>query len=68
VLPAIATEAADYLTGPDEVHHRPVGQLLQPDRDSLEAIEELKREVGSRVFAAQYQQNPTPPDGRELSG
>jgi hypothetical protein len=66
VLPAIATEAADYATGPDEVYHRRVGELLQPDRDSLEAIEELKREIGSRVFAAQYQQNPTPPDGNMI--
>src|SRR6266403_3100028 len=31
VLPAIATEAADYVTGPDEVYHRPDGELLQPD-------------------------------------
>src|SRR5439155_22577131 len=30
VLPAIATEPADYATGPDEVYHRPVGELLQP--------------------------------------
>jgi predicted phage terminase large subunit-like protein len=66
VLPAIATEAVDYVTGPDEVYHRPVGELLQPDRDSFEAIEELKREVGSRVFAAQYQQMPTPPDGNMI--
>jgi predicted phage terminase large subunit-like protein len=66
VLPAIATEAADYVTGPDEVYHRPVGELLQPNRDSLEAIEELKHEIGSRVFAAQYQQNPTPPDGNMI--
>ena len=54
------------MTGPDEVHHRPVGELLQPDRDSFEAIEELKREIGSRVFAAQYQQKPTPPDGNMI--
>src|SRR5215472_4603217 len=66
VLPAIALEAADYLIGEDEVYHRPAGQLLQPMRDSFEAIEELKREIGSRVFAAQYQQNPTPPDGNMI--
>ena len=66
VLPAIAVEAADYVIGADEVYHRPVGELLQPDRDSFEAIEELKREIGSRVFAAQYQQNPTPPDGNMI--
>jgi ParB-like nuclease domain len=37
-----------------------------PERASPEAIDELKREIGSRVFAAQYQQNPTPPDGNMI--
>jgi hypothetical protein len=35
-------------------------------QDSFEGIEELKREIGSRVFAAQYQQTPTPPDGNMI--
>ena len=39
---------------------------MQPKRDSVEAIKELKRGVGSRVFAAQYQQNPTPADGNMI--
>src|SRR4029077_19514034 len=63
VLPAIAVEAAEYAVGEGEVYHRPAGQLLQPDRDSPEAIEELKREIGSRVFPGQYKQAPPPPDG-----
>jgi predicted phage terminase large subunit-like protein len=66
VLPAIATEPIDYVVADGEVYHRPVGQLLQPDRDNMEALEEIKREIGSRVFAAQYQQNPTPPDGNMI--
>ncbi len=66
VLPAIATEPGDYAIGPDEVYHRPAEELLQPNRDSFEALEELRREIGSRVFAAQYQQNPTPPDGNMI--
>ena len=66
VLPAIAVEALAYRIGEDEVYQRPAGELLQPKRDSIEAIEELKREVGSRVFAAQYQQNPTPADGNMI--
>ena len=41
-------------------------RLGQPDRDSMEALEEIKRDTGSRVFAAQYQQNPTPPDGNMI--
>ena len=63
VLPAIATEAADYCIAEDEVYHRPVGELLQPNRDSIEKIKSLQQLVGSRVFAAQYQQNPLPPEG-----
>ena len=66
VLPAIAIEAADYVIGEEEVYHRPAGQLLQPERDSPAAIDELRREIGSRVFAAQYQQNPTPPEGNMI--
>ena len=66
VLPAIAVETADYLIGEDDFYHRPAGELLQPKRDSLEAIEESKRQVGSYVFAAHYQQNPTPPDGNMI--
>jgi len=61
VLPAIAVKAADYAVAEDEVYHRPAGELLQPERDIPEAIEEMKRNMGSRIFAAQYQQNPTPP-------
>jgi predicted phage terminase large subunit-like protein len=66
VLPAIAVDAADYEVAEDEVYHRPAGELLQPERDIPEAIEEMKRNVGSRIFAAQYQQNPTPPDGNMI--
>jgi predicted phage terminase large subunit-like protein len=65
-IPAIATEPADYVVGENEIYHRPMGQLLQPDRDSPQALEELKHEVGSRIFAAQFQQNPTPADGNMI--
>lgn len=66
VIPAIAVEPTEYLLSDDEVYRRPTGELLQPGRDSPEAIEEKKLEVGSHVFAAQYQQNPTPPDGNMI--
>jgi len=65
-IPAIATEPADYLVAKDEIYHRPAGELLQPNRDSHEALEEIKLQVGSRIFASQYQQNPTPPDGNMI--
>ena len=66
VIPAIATEAQDYAVADGEVCHRPAGELLQPDRDRPEATEEIKFSVGSRIFAAQYQQNPTPPEGNMI--
>ena len=66
VIPAIATEAQDYALSDGEVYHRPAGELLQADRDRPEVIEEIKLSVGSRIFASQYQQNPTPPEGNMI--
>jgi predicted phage terminase large subunit-like protein len=66
VIPAIATETQDYVVGIGETYRRPAGELLQPNRDSAHALDDTKREVGSRIFGAQYQQNPTPPDGNMI--
>jgi predicted phage terminase large subunit-like protein len=63
VMPAIATEGQDYATADGEVYHQPAGELLQPDWDSRDELEKIKIEIGSRNFAAQYQQNPTPSEG-----
>jgi hypothetical protein len=66
VIPAVATESQDYAVGNAETYHRPAEELLQPNRDSAQTLEDIKREVGSRIFGAQYQQNPTPPDGNMI--
>jgi predicted phage terminase large subunit-like protein len=63
VLPAIATEAKSYLIGPHETYTRATGELLQPKRDTHQQAEATQLEVGSRIWAAQYQQNPTPAEG-----
>jgi predicted phage terminase large subunit-like protein len=63
VIPAIATESRDYLVGEDDIYHRPEGEVLQPGRDTREAVAVKRLQVGSRVWAAQYQQNPTPAEG-----
>jgi predicted phage terminase large subunit-like protein len=63
VMPAIATETQNYAIADGEVYQRPEGELLQPEWDSRDELEKTKTEIGSRNFAAQYQQNPTPPDG-----
>ena len=41
VLPAIATEARDYIVGDGEIYRRPVGELLQPARDIMEDFENI---------------------------
>jgi len=66
LLPAIATEEAQHALDTTDTYHRPIGELLQPRRDSAEALEELKREIGGRIFAAQYRQDPTPPDSNMI--
>lgn len=63
VIPAIATEPVTYVLGPDEFYHRPIGEALQPDRVSVEDLNKLKDEIGSRIFVAQFQQDPEPLEG-----
>jgi predicted phage terminase large subunit-like protein len=63
VLPQIATETRSYFVAKDETYTRRAGELLQPDRDRAEVFESKQQEIGSRLWAAQYQQNPTPADG-----
>jgi predicted phage terminase large subunit-like protein len=65
-IPAIATETQTYLIAKDETYTRPAGELLQPQRDSREAMEAKQVEIGSRRWAAQYQQNPTPAEGNMI--
>lgn len=65
-LPAIAEK--------DEIHRLPMGltytrrkgEALFPERESLETLEEIRREIGPYAFGAQYQQNPVPPDGATI--
>jgi predicted phage terminase large subunit-like protein len=66
VLPAIATETIEYELGEGETYCRPAGELLQPDRDTLEGMEAQRASMGSKIFSAQYQQNPVPSDGNMI--
>src|SRR5215218_2509182 len=57
-LPAIAE--ADEIVPIDKDHHhkRRVGEALHPDREPLEVLERMRQQLGSDLFAAQYQQSP----------
>jgi predicted phage terminase large subunit-like protein len=42
---------------------REVGDILHESRENSEAIERLKRDIGSYAWAGQYQQRPAPAEG-----
>jgi len=62
-IPAIADEPQLLPIGPGRTLTRDAGHILDPDREPLSALEELRRQLGSAAFEAQYQQRPVPPDG-----
>lgn len=65
-FPAIATEDEciefDSAFG-RRSHRRHCGELLQPERESLERLDQSRREIGEYNFSAQYQQQPIPIEG-----
>lgn len=62
-LPAIAQVEEDIAIGDNLYHHRCLGDVLHPERDSREVLEELKETMGSEIFSAQYLQRPVPESG-----
>ena len=62
-LPAIAVTDATYELGTKGTYFRFAGELLHDAREPMEALQALKDLLGSRRFAAQYQQEPVPRDG-----
>jgi predicted phage terminase large subunit-like protein len=64
-VPAIAEQDENILLSknPLRFHQRVVGEVLDPAREPLAVLEKLKVAMGSRDFAAQYQQAPVPVDG-----
>jgi predicted phage terminase large subunit-like protein len=67
-LPAIAEEDEAIPLGDRRVYRRRVGELLHPEREPREVLEELKAAMGSQAFSAQYQQAPVPPEGALIQG
>jgi predicted phage terminase large subunit-like protein len=66
VIPAIATENQTYDLVGGRKYHRKAGEVLHPEREPRSVLENLQRTVGAAAFAAQYQQDPVPPDGNML--
>ena len=67
VLPIIAREREQWHVknplGGESVFERNAGDPLHPARENLEQIKRTKENVGSWIFATQYQQSPQEPDG-----
>lgn len=62
-LPAIAEREEHIPIGNGKVHNRRVGDLLDPKREDETVLAQLRRDLGSSVFSAQYQQDPVAPEG-----
>jgi predicted phage terminase large subunit-like protein len=64
-IQAMAEEMSSYRTGYglDDVFCRPVGDILLPQVNNFETLEDVRAMTGSINFQAQYQQNPSPADG-----
>ena len=65
-LPAIAVADQMIRISPTQVYHRREGEVLHPDRESRADLEQLKRDMGSLTFSAQYQQRPVPLEGNVI--
>jgi predicted phage terminase large subunit-like protein len=63
VIQAIAPEPMKYHISAEEIYRRNAGEVLQQGRMAEENYAQVKRDLGSRIFAAQYQQDPTPAEG-----
>lgn len=57
-FPAIAEKDEAIPLTHGRVHHRKLGDVLNPARESKETLERLRLQMGNRDFEAQYQQNP----------
>ena len=62
-LPAIAEETIKYQISANRTFTFNEGDVLHPARESREMLDQLKRDMGSDIFAAQYQQRPNPLGG-----
>lgn len=68
-LPAIATSDEEHRytsLGEWRVKRRGIGEVLHPEREPIEVLEELRASMGSLTFDAQYQQSPVPAEGNYI--
>ena len=64
--PAITSDWEVIATGGAEPWSREPGDVLHPDRESLETLEKIRETIGSAQFSAQYLQEPVPLAGNMI--
>jgi predicted phage terminase large subunit-like protein len=62
-FPAIAYADETIQTWAGQTYQRSLGEVLASEREPLETLNDLKTQIGSDAFSAQYQQQPAPPGG-----
>ena len=62
-LPAIAETFEIVKLSEREEYIRRPGEVLAPEREPMEELQDMRRQLGSDLFSAQYQQAPMPPGG-----
>ena len=62
-LPAIAESEHTVRLDDRRSFLRPIGHVLHEEREPRNVLAALKADLGSDLFAAQYQQTPVPPGG-----
>jgi predicted phage terminase large subunit-like protein len=62
-LPAIAEEVQTIPISEKQHHVRHIGDVLHEEREPQSVLDDMRRQSGSAVFAAQYQQSPVPREG-----
>jgi len=62
-LPAVAEYQEVIPLGFGRSHQRQPGEALWPEREPLDVLDNLRLQLGSDIFSAQYQQSPVPPGG-----
>jgi len=65
-LPAIAEIEEELPAGWGCTFSRKIGDVLDPQREPREILEQIKRDLSSATFNAQYQQSPIPLEGTML--
>lgn len=66
-LPAFAEQETLHPLYFDRAYRRRVGDVLDPEREPAETLENIRAQIGAYAFSAQYQQNPVPPESMILN-